>query len=413
MYPILASYTVSLADLARNSNEIAQQISCGPVAVLDKDRTVFYLVGTQQLQTWMAQAVTSAPSDRLVVTASGDAAAPTFREAALRLLDFERQRVLRGEFGEASVQIIRNRLDVHILPVLGDLPLPAVQQEQLQMLLSRLGEAGSSTTTISQYMVIVRKVLKLALSRKWISEIPEIPRVRIHSKPRSTFSVAQYRQILRGAKQLVKTQSPAPCVKQGDGRRERFWVTAKYRVMRPDMYWLVGFMANSFIRPSDIRTLKHKHVEVVRGERVYLKLNLPTTKKHDKPIVTLRPAVRIYEAMLAQAQAQGRGSADDYLFLPDEPNRAHALAILNFWFKWLLRDVGISLTDNLDQSRTLYCLRHTAITFRLLYGQGIDMLTLARNARTSVDMIENFYASTLAGEMNVGMLQSRRAQRGR
>ncbi len=75
--------------------------------------------------------------------------------------------------------------------------------------------------------------------------------------------------------------------------------------------------------------------------------------------------------------------------------------------------MGISLTDNLDQSRTLYCLRHTAITFRLLYGQGIDMLTLARNARTSVDMIENFYASTLAGEMNVGMLQSRRAQRGR
>ena len=67
------------------------------------------------------------------------------------------------------------------------------------------------------------------------------------------------------------------------------------------------------------------------------------------------------------------------------------------------------VTDIHGQARTLYCLRHTAITFRLLYGQGIDMLTLARNARTSVDMIENFYASTLSGEMNVGMLQSRRA----
>lgn len=69
------------------------------------------------------------------------------------------------------------------------------------------------------------------------------------------------------------------------------------------------------------------------------------------------------------------------------------------------------MTDNHGQMRTLYCLRHTAITFRLLYGQGIDMLTLARNARTSVDMIENFYASTLSGEMNVGMLQSRRSQK--
>ncbi len=46
--------------------------------------------------------------------------------------------------------------------------------------------------------------------------------------------------------------------------------------------------------------------------------------------------------------------------------------------------------------------------FRLLYGQGIDMLTLARNARTSVNMIERFYASNLSGEMNVGMLHSRR-----
>jgi hypothetical protein len=46
-----------------------------------------------------------------------------------------------------------------------------------------------------------------------------------------------------------------------------------------------------------------------------------------------------------------------------------------------------------------------------LYGQGIDMLTLARNARTSVPMIEKFYASTLDGEMNVTMIQSRRTQK--
>jgi hypothetical protein len=55
-------------------------------------------------------------------------------------------------------------------------------------------------------------------------------------------------------------------------------------------------------------------------------------------------------------------------------------------------------------------LRHTAITLRLLYGQGIDMLTLARNARTSVNMVERFYASVLSGEMNVGLLQSRRGR---
>jgi integrase len=60
------------------------------------------------------------------------------------------------------------------------------------------------------------------------------------------------------------------------------------------------------------------------------------------------------------------------------------------------------------QTRTLYSLRHTAITFRLLYGKGIDLLTLAKNARTSVEMIEKHYASELTAEMNVGMLHSRR-----
>jgi hypothetical protein len=38
------------------------------------------------------------------------------------------------------------------------------------------------------------------------------------------------------------------------------------------------------------------------------------------------------------------------------------------------------------------------------------LLTLARNARTSVDMINQHYASTVTGEQNIGMLQSRRSR---
>ena len=60
------------------------------------------------------------------------------------------------------------------------------------------------------------------------------------------------------------------------------------------------------------------------------------------------------------------------------------------------------------KNRTLYSLRHTAITLRLLYGGKIDLLTLARNARTSVEMIEKFYSSNLSAEMNIDLLQGRR-----
>ena len=41
----------------------------------------------------------------------------------------------------------------------------------------------------------------------------------------------------------------------------------------------------------------------------------------------------------------------------------------------------------LNSAGSLYSLRYTAIMFRLLHGKGIDLLTLARNARTSVQLI--------------------------
>jgi hypothetical protein len=48
------------------------------------------------------------------------------------------------------------------------------------------------------------------------------------------------------------------------------------------------------------------------------------------------------------------------------------------------------------------------ITFRLIYGGSIDLLTLAKNARTSVEMSEKIYASTLSAEMNVALLHGKR-----
>jgi hypothetical protein len=49
-------------------------------------------------------------------------------------------------------------------------------------------------------------------------------------------------------------------------------------------------------------------------------------------------------------------------------------------------------------------LRHTCIMYRLLYGNGADLPTLARNVRTSPEMIDRCYASLLERETNVGLL---------
>jgi hypothetical protein len=76
----------------------------------------------------------------------------------------------------------------------------------------------------------------------------------------------------------------------------------------------------------------------------------------------------------------------------------------------LLDLLGIKMSPQGDP-RTIYSLRHSSIMFRLLYGASIDTLKLARNARTSPEMIDRFYAAPLMGEMAIAELQSKRRPR--
>jgi integrase len=332
-----------------------------------------------------------------------------FTALAEALLDIECERVSRQELSASSVGIQKNRLDAHILPFFRYIPPTQVTHVDLAGFVSRLTKYGLSSTTISQYFVLVRKLLKLATRQGLLKEVPEFPKIKVLTQPRSMLSLHEYSKLARTALRMSRSKSFSPEVKSTEGQRERFWVAPRNRLLAPDMFWAIRFMANSFVRPGDLRQLKHKHVTVVRGQNVYLRMNLPETKKHDKPMVSMQAAVQVYESLLRHQRAQGFDDPEDYLFLPAEKDRNYALAVLGFWFKWVMREAGLATTDEKNRPKTLYCLRHTSIMFRLLYGQGIDMLTLARNARTSVQMIERFYASSLDGEMNVAMIQSRRS----
>ena len=386
------------------------------MAVLHDNQPCFYVL-TPQAWTQLLQAGTPHSGGATVKApqeAVASAGALAFSEQdrmgwlARQLVASETQRMERGDLSAAAVGILRNRLRAHVLPFFRDVPPSRVDTAVLEAFVERLTAAGLSTTTMSQYLVVVRKLLRLAVRHKLLREIPEMPPVRVIHRPRAMLTLREYVAVVRTAHRLVRQRQEAPQVKLQGHTRERFWVSHRHLTLPRDMAWAMRFMVNSFIRPGDLRQLKHKHVQICRGEHLYLRLTLPETKRHDATMVTLRPAVQVYEAALAQARAQGFGGPDDYVFLPAERDRDYALAVLGFWFKWVMREAGVATDDTWGRPRTLYCLRHTAIMFRLLYGQGIDMLTLARNARTSVQMIERFYASALDGEMNVAMLQSRR-----
>ena len=328
----------------------------------------------------------------------------TFAAMAAQMMANEQARVERGEFSAGSLKVLRNRLDAHILPRWGKQPPSAVDHAQLLAFTQYLSKSFS-TITVSQYLVAVRKILTLAVAVNALDKLPEFPKVRVQTNSRGAFTPTEYWQIMRTARKLQYTRHPD----SDSTLRKNYRLRSAEHSMPPDIAWVVGFMVNSFIRPSDLKTLKHRHVEVVRNDNTYLRLNLPKTKSHAKPIVTLQPAVRIYQQLTKYYSARNLTAPDDYLFLPHLRDRAYAHWVLSFYFNWVLARTGLKLGAH-GQERSLYSLRHSSITFRLLYGQGIDLLTLARNARTSVDMINQHYASTVTGEQNIGMLQSRRSR---
>lgn len=430
---INSNQIVSFQDFLADALNLVQKSGVSPLVVLNNNKPVFYVLppegwdlictGHSSLTSRTVQSTrpeelnqSTDTEARLIGRKMADDQKSfekqnKFTRLADELLDAEWERVSRKELSSASVGIQKNRLEAHVLPFFRYIPPTQVTHVDLEAFVSRLTQHQLTTTTISQYLVLVRKLLKLAVRKGLLKEVPEFPRVKVSTQPRSMLTVSEYAKLARTALKMSRNGVIAPPLKSTDGHRDRFWVSPKNMLLAPDMFWVIRFMVNSFVRPGDLRQLKHKHVTVVRGESVYLRLNLPETKKHDKPMVTLQPAVHVYESLLRHTTAEGYGGPDDYVFLPAEKDRSYALAVLGFWFKWVMREAGLPLTDSMNRPRTLYCLRHTSIMFRLLYGQGIDMLTLARNARTSVQMVERFYASSLDGEMNVAMLQSRRTSK--
>jgi len=326
---------------------------------------------------------------------------PTWGQATHQLLVQEQARVQRGEFARGSWQVLRNRLFKTLTPAWGHIQLQHLTSKHILEMTHQLSQQYSPTT-VHQHLVIVRKVLLLAKRLGWLQSLPDVPSVKVKGQSRGAFAPSEYCQIVRAARSMVGQSHPRP---QTDLRKH---MALRYcdSTLPADLPWAMRLLVYGFMRPSDLKTLQHQHIEVVQaGTRCYLRLTLPETKGHGTPIVTMPAAVQLYRQILKQRPEHS--APNDYLLLPETKNRDHALKVLSFHFNWVLAQTGLKRSPTGTQ-RTLYSLRHSAITFRLLYGSGMDLLTLARNARTSVQMIERHYASTLQAEQNIAMLHIRR-----
>jgi integrase len=319
-------------------------------------------------------------------------------------LAVERARVSRGEFSKASLKTLENRLYKTIVPFFKDRSIKDVGYSDISRFVQLLSNEHNSNITIHQYLVCIRKVLNHAYETDVIQQIPKFPSIKMPSVSRGSFSLSEYKSLVKTAKSLIGTRSK----KVTSNQRKRGKDSEPYMFVSDELQWLIRFMVNSFVRPSDIKNLQHQHVSVVRGKQTYLRLNLPESKLHDKPIVTLQSAVCVYEKLKQFHEKNDQANPTDYLFFPELKDRKFVLIYMGWQFKFVQEQACIEANASNGKNRTLYSLRHISITFRLLYGRSLDLLTLARNARTSVEMIEKFYSSNLSSEMNIDLLQGRR-----
>ena len=108
---------------------------------------------------------------------------------------------------------------------------------------------------------------------------------------------------------------------------------------------------------------------------------------------TMPGAVAVYERT-RKRNPNARG--EDYIFLPQYQNRVTASKIIQRQFKELMTRARVEDDPISGMKHTIYSLRHTAICMRIILSEGqVNIFNLAKNAGTSVDQIERFYARNL------------------
>jgi len=254
--------------------------------------------------------------------------------------------------------------------------------------------------TINHYLIVLRKILKYANDNRVIDSVPNFPKV---SGKSATLTKRDYFDL----KEMGKlTRTVDKMVKEG--------VKVRGVAVTEELKFLIQFMVNSFIRPSDLRVLKHSHVKAVKIPDAtnpayghYLILSHPATKTTDQEVVTMPAAHRSYTALKKSQEQRPDEIKTDHVFMPEYPNRSTMMNVLGRLFREVVKRAGIAGDD---EKHTLYSLRHSSIMFRLMLAKNINTLQLAKNARTSQLMIEKFYASRLTNLMGVDELHSFKAK---
>jgi integrase len=357
-----------------------------------------------------------------------------FKEAAARFID-EFETITYGQRSPIYVAGHKFRIKNHLNPffgemVLSDITAGKVQDYRIHRMktgVARVDQlrAGAkkflpsapkpktdekprppARSTLHQEIVCLRQILKVANRHGWIDHLPNLsPAYQVSTKitHRGWFSPEEYKVLYEATR------------KRADNPPRKRW-----RWECEQLHDFVLFMANTGLRPDEALRLEFRDVEVERDEAT--KQTILVIKVRGKrgvgycksmpnavfPFERLRKRKRRKAIAPEQAHPDGEAKANAKpIVVTEAPGPADRL------FPKTHRDLFNEILDELDlktdregNRRTAYSLRHTYISLRLM--EGADIYQIAKNCRTSVEMIEKYYASHIKNMLDAAAINVRR-----
>lgn len=312
----------------------------------------------------------------------------TFAEAAERFLR-EYRVITAGERNDKYVATVEMRLQVHLLPffgpkVLSEITPGLVQDYRIHRATSRTDKRTGepkrpSRSSLHQEIVVLRHVLKTANRQGWLPVLPDLSipyKASGKITHRAWFSPEEYKQLYQATR--ARAKSPP---------------NRRWRKECEQLHDYVLFMANTGLRPDEAARLQFRDVAIVTdeatGERI---LEIEVRGKRGvgycKSMTgAVMPFVRVRKRKNAQPT--------DLVFGKVQRELLNAV----------LDELNLK-RDRDGNQRTAYSLRHTYICLRLM--EGADIYQIAKNCRTSVEMIEKFYASHIKNTLDAAAINVRK-----
>src|ERR1700676_4059332 len=327
----------------------------------------------------------------------------TFREASDQYLR-EYDIITQGQRSKIYVEGQHSRSRVHLVPFFGPMGLSEitagkVQDYRIHRHEEALKKRGKppAYSTMHQEIVTLRQTLKTALRHGWLDHLPDLSEP-YRSSPkishRAWFSPEEYKKLYEATR-----------------RRAHQPKNARYKWESEQLHDYVLFSANTGLRPDEARRLQFRDVTVIEDEgsgQTILEIEV-RGKRGVGYCKSTTGAVHPFERLKARPRPDGGPGRSGSRTASMASGEWHAPGPTDLLFpKWprelfnaILEEEKLR-TDRDGRPRTAYSLRHTYVCLRLL--EGADIYQVAKNCRTSVEMIEKYYAAHLKTQLDASAI---------